>query len=203
MLLALAPLDEPKHIASPPEMGSMLARPSLAIDHVAMIVPARKASATRKRFAECGLIESSTSRHVGQGTANVFYCFDNLFLELLWVENTDEANAPGNRRLGLVDRAASNETGALPFAIAVRTIPADAVIPFPSWPFEPAGSTGMHPTHVAVSSDDHAQPLLFRAQRDRPPLDWTDGRSGRRQLAAGIFPCEQGCPCAWRYSHPQ
>lgn len=34
-------------------------------------------------FRSLGLVETYRRRHLGQGTENACYCFDNLFVELL------------------------------------------------------------------------------------------------------------------------
>lgn len=38
-----------------------------------------------------GLTEGTSNRHPGQGTANRRFFFKNFFIELLWLENLEEA----------------------------------------------------------------------------------------------------------------
>lgn len=158
---------------------------AMVVDHVAIIVMADATHDARARLRAAGLTESSTAVHNGQGTANIFYCFDNMFVELLWITDASEASQSAGARLFRVERA-QRLARTCPFGIALRPTPADTMLPFATWPFSPPGSTGWHAVPVAVSSDDLTQPLIFRAQRDKPPADWTDGRAGERQRAGGF-----------------
>lgn len=158
---------------------------ALVIDHVAIIVTGEAAPEARRRLRAAGLTENSSAVHNGQGTSNVFYCFENLFVELLSVIDAREASESAGARLFLAERAERRDK-TFPFGIALRPTPPSPLLPFVTWPFSPPGSTGWHAVPVAVSSDDLNQPLMFRAQRDRPPADWTDGRSGNLQRGAGF-----------------
>ena len=54
------------------------------------------------RMADLGFAETYRRVHRGQGTQNVCYAFDNLYLELLWIRDVDEARQrddPPNRAL--------------------------------------------------------------------------------------------------------
>ncbi len=129
--------------------------------------------------------ESFRREHPGQGTANVCYCFDNAYLELLWLRERAEALDPAAARLRLAERAGWQSTDASPFGIALRITAGDP-LPFETWdyaaPFLPAGST----IPIAVASDDPRQPLLFRSPGSQRPDHWTDGRAGARQRAVGL-----------------
>lgn len=164
---------------------SVTAPTTFVVDHIAIIVMADAVPDVRTRLRAAGLTESSAATHAGQGTANIFYCFDNMFVELLWVEDVQETTRSAGARLLLAERAARAPM-TCPFGIALRPAPADAALPFATWPFSPPGSTGWHAVPVAVSSDALTQPLMFRAQRDRPPIEWTDGRAGGRQRPGGF-----------------
>jgi hypothetical protein len=39
---------------------------------------------------------------------------------------------------------------------------------------------------VAIDSDDPRVPFLFGSPGTAPPIEWTDGRAGDRQTAAGL-----------------
>ncbi|HEY0836833.1 MAG TPA: VOC family protein [Azospirillum sp.] len=128
-----------------------------------------------------GLRESFRRAHPGQGTANACWCFDNAYLELLWVEDAAALAGPAIARTHLAERARWRETGASPFGIAVR-----GATPFAAWtyapPYLPAGLS----IPVALSAEDPRQPFLFRSPGDARPDAWTDGRAGGRQAAAGL-----------------
>jgi hypothetical protein len=167
-----------------------------AIDHLFMIVEpggAREMSA----LAEGGLTQSWSRQHVGMGTANIFICFDNAFLELVWIENEEEASAsPVARRL--IERKRKQDQGAMPFGLAIRAPTPESPLPFEGWQFKPPSVSDMRNTvTIAASSDDLAQPFLFKGQRSLPPMDWTDGLSGRRQVPGGF-----GAILSWRLDLP-
>lgn len=55
---------------------------SLALDHLFVFV--EPGAPERAALERAGLRESFRRRHPGQRTANVCFCFDNAYLELLW-----------------------------------------------------------------------------------------------------------------------
>jgi hypothetical protein len=155
-----------------------------SIDHVFVLVEPGGQEAGA--LAALGLAESFRRAHPGQGTANTCFCFDNAYLELLWLAAPAEAASCALARSGLMARADWRRSGASPFGIALRSDDSDAGLPFASWdyaaPFLPAGMT----IAVATASDDPRQPLLFRSPGNARPDAWTDGRAGERQRAAGF-----------------
>jgi hypothetical protein len=157
----------------------------LLIDHVFMLVRSDEVDAVVDDLAGFGLEESSRRAHVGLGTSNIFFCFDNAFLEILWVADRDEAvqSELGRRLLARLD---GREQQATPFGIGFRTLTPEDPLPFDTWDFLPPGTSGLKPVPIARSSDDPAQPLLFRAQRVRRPDQWIDGKAGARQTKAAI-----------------
>ena len=74
-----------------------------------------------------GLHEGPGNSHPGQGTVNRRFFFRNLYLELLWVEDFDEAQAPEARRTGLWDRWINRHNGSCPLGLVFR--PGSAVTP--------------------------------------------------------------------------
>lgn len=158
---------------------------NLSVDHVFMLIEAGEVDAVVNQLSRFGLTESSRRSHGGLGTSNIFYCFDNAFLEILWIANREEA---GGSRLGrlLLERLDGRMSGAAPFGIGFRAPSADDPLPFATWLFEPPAELSFQPIPIALSSDDSRQPLLFRAQRKLPPDAWTDGKAGVRQQPAGL-----------------
>lgn len=153
----------------------------LEIDHFFVFVEA-DGDATGQ-LAQAGLQRNYGRAHPGQGTANACYCFDNAYLELLWVEASAELEAPALARTGLAERARWRRNGSCPFGIALR---GGGTMPFETWdyeaPFLPDGMT----IPVALSSDDPHQVFLFRSPGDAGPKDWTNGLAGERQRDAGL-----------------
>jgi len=50
---------------------------------------------------EFGLTEGSGRVHIGQGTTNRKFYFDNFFLEIIWVHNEKEINSEPIKPIGL------------------------------------------------------------------------------------------------------
>ncbi len=94
-------------------------------------------------LAQFGLAEGSGNRHPGQGTANRRFFFHNAFLELLWLDDADEARNAATRPTMLYERLAGGE-GVSPFGVCFRPAPGDAaapalpLLPFPAWRYRPA-----------------------------------------------------------------
>jgi hypothetical protein len=57
------------------------------------------------KLVEFGLVEGSNRVHIGQGTANRKFYFENFFLELVWVHNEAEIKSELVKPIGLWQRA--------------------------------------------------------------------------------------------------
>ncbi|WP_207459151.1 VOC family protein [Azospirillum sp. SYSU D00513] len=155
--------------------------PSLELCHIFLFVEPGAPEAARLR--EAGLVESFRRAHPGQGTANLCYCFDNAYLELLWLESAEEAKSPAIARTGLAERAGWRANGASPFGIALR---AAGPLPFVTWDFTPSYLPPGMAIPVSLESEDPAHPFIFQSPGNARPDAWTDGRAGNRQSAAGL-----------------
>jgi hypothetical protein len=142
-------------------------------------MPDREAALAALR--SCGLAESFHRRHEGQGTANVAACFDNAYLELLWAEDQAELVSASVARTRLAERSRWRETGASPFGFGLR-----GRLPFPTWEYRPPHFPDGHVIPIALGSEDPRQPFLFRSPTEARPDQWSDGRAGQRQQAAGL-----------------
>ncbi|MBS1166548.1 MAG: hypothetical protein H6R00_2573 [Proteobacteria bacterium] len=159
-----------------------MAEPEL--DHIFVFVDAaetKPGGGVFGRLAALGLEPSFTRRHVGQGTANLCYAFDNAYLELLYVVDAVELAASSLGRAHFTVRAAWRKTGASPFGIACR-----GTLPGESWAYRNAGFPPGVSIAISTEGDDPAMPLAFASPVHAAPLDWSDGRAGRRQTAAGF-----------------
>jgi len=156
------------------------------LDHVWMMCAVVGAPAEIHALKRGGLVESCRRVHPGMGVANVFFCFDNAFLELIWVTDTEEAAASPLTRTQLIERSKWRHNGTTPFGIGLRLDPPDGELPFAARSFGQASRSVSKPILVATSSDDLCQPLLFRAQRNSRPDAWTDGLAGSRQRQGGF-----------------
>ena len=66
-----------------------------------------------------GLTEGSSRIHVGQGTTNRKFYFDNFFLEILWVHNEAEIRNDLIKPTGLWQRANFKSTNFSPFGLCI------------------------------------------------------------------------------------
>lgn len=133
-----------------------------------------------------GLRESFRRDHPGQGTANLCYCFDNAYLELLWLTDEAQARAPAIARTRLTERANWRSTGASPFGIALRGGAAEPPLPIAHWDYQPPYLPDGQSIAVAVFSDKPTQPLVFRSPGRARPDAWSDAGIGVRQHPVGL-----------------
>lgn len=135
-----------------------------------------------RHLTSVGLVESYRRVHPGQGTANVCICFDNAYLELLWVTDEAEASSSAIARTGLLERSRWRTAGTCAFGVAVR----EGDLPFETWAYRPPYLPDGESIPVAVESDDHRLPLVFRSPGTRGPAQWTGARARPLQHAAGF-----------------
>jgi hypothetical protein len=69
-------------------------------------------------LVQFGLTEGSSRVHVGQGTTNRKFYFDNFFLEILWVHNEEELKSEITKPTGLWQRADFYSTNS-PFGLCL------------------------------------------------------------------------------------
>lgn len=121
-------------------------------------------------LAHAGLVESYRRTHAGQGTSNVCYCFDNAFIELLFVD--DEVALARDGPTGLSDRARLR-SAASPFGIAIRS---ETELPFPTWSYRPSYLPEGAEVLVDQGAQEIGQPFIFRPPNDQRPDQWTGPR---------------------------
>lgn len=108
------------------------------LDHIFVLCPAGAESAAQA-LRRVGLKEGSRNDHDGQGTACRRFFFENAYVELLWVSNSDQAQSELTRRTRLWERWSRVPRGACPFGIVLRAgrTPDAAACPFASWVYRP------------------------------------------------------------------
>ena len=131
---------------------------TLEIDHLFVYTDTADDSASKLR--ELGLLEGTGATHPGQGTANRRFFFHNFMLELLWVENPDEAQSEVVRRTGLWERWRDRNSGACPFGLALRGGKMEC-LPFSHWNYRPPYLPDRSAIPVATNSLQTEEPLLF------------------------------------------
>jgi hypothetical protein len=71
------------------------------------------------QLVEFGLKEGSNRVHVGQGTTNRKFYFENFFLEILWVHDETEINSEPIKPTGLWQRANYQSNDFSPFGLCI------------------------------------------------------------------------------------
>jgi hypothetical protein len=135
---------------------------------------------------QLGLRETYRREHPGQGTANVCFAFENMFLELLWITNPAEATSAAIARTRLLERSQWRTRGTCPFGLAWRG-GADAI---PTWSFTPPYMPAGVSMPVAVDSDDPCQPMMFTFPGTTAPTTWAPERHKGFQHAGGYLALE-------------
>lgn len=110
--------------AGPAWLSPMAAQaPDLELDHVYIVVQPG-AVAARRHLRHAGLlIDSSVTRHDGQGTASVAAFFENAYLELLWVDSSVAVDSLHRADWADFVRAqAWRQSGASPFGVALHLL---------------------------------------------------------------------------------
>jgi hypothetical protein len=154
------------------------------IDHVFLFVEADGPEIGY--LASLGLAETYRRTHAGQGTRNVCYCFDNLFLELLWVDDRDEVRSDVIQHTGLSERSHWRNNGTCPFGIAWRPSQGGPTSALPTWEYSPPYLPKGMSIPVAIDSDDPRQPLMFASPCATSPIEWPVERRGALQHGAGL-----------------
>jgi Glyoxalase-like domain len=147
-------------------------RHTMQLDHIfTFIDPDRTAIADLEAK---GLSVSYRRAHVGQGTANACFVFDNAFLELLWLTDVQDARSPPIARTRLWERSQWQVQGTCPYGLAWRGDHSG----IETWPFAPPYLPEGINIPVACESDDPRLPMMFTFPGSTAPRDWpTDRRN--------------------------
>jgi hypothetical protein len=112
-----------------------------------------------QRLIDIGLIEGSSNRHPGQGTANRRFFLANSTLELLYVSDVHESDHGPAAKLGFNQRLRDNN--ASPFGLIVRSDPDSGLSPFPGWRYYPQYFTDDQCFHVGENASQLQEPLCI------------------------------------------
>ncbi|WP_419904004.1 VOC family protein [Kiloniella sp.] len=157
--------------------------PKIEIDHIFVFLdPEENQDPEEARLLkQAGFVESYRRDHPGQGTTNICYCFDNAYLELLWVKDEAAARSEVISKTRLAERALWKANGNSPFGIALRP-----ELPIQTWaycpPYLPQGIS----IPVACSSMDAKQPFIFNSIGGKRPDSWSNNKDLKRQNSAGF-----------------
>lgn len=152
-----------------------------------------------------GLVEGSRNVHPGQGTANRRFFFHNAMLELLWVQNPEEAQSELIRRSRLWERWNQRGGLACPFGLCLRPrAGSEGKLAFPSWDYRPPYLPEPLSIAIATNSDNLNEPMLFQtpfgqrpdlfSEAKRQPLDHPIGWREITRVTVGGPNCEARSP---------
>jgi hypothetical protein len=107
----------------------------MEIDHI--YICASKNAPAGDILTAFGLIEGSPNTHPGQGTASRRFFFHNFMIELLWIENDEEALSERTRPMRLFERCLQ-VPDCSPFGIGFRPSSGKSEpVSFPAWDYHP------------------------------------------------------------------
>jgi hypothetical protein len=106
--------------------------------------------------------------HIGQGTANACFVFDNAFLELLWLTDAQDARSPLIARTKLWERSQWQVQQTCPYGLGWRGDHSG----IETWPFAPPYLPKGITIPVACDSDDPRLPMMFTFPGSTAPRDW-------------------------------
>lgn len=132
---------------------------TLELDHIFIAVSANAPEA--ELLKSFGLTEGSPNQHLGQGTANRRFFFENAFLELLWITDITEIRSKLVKPTHLYERLSQQNQPISPFGICFRpTDHSELSIPFSCWNYQPS----YLPPHLSIpmaSNNPLTEPLWF------------------------------------------
>jgi hypothetical protein len=184
----------------------------LEIDHV--FVCCATGAPEASALLQLGFIEGTRNVHVGQGTANRRFFFENAYLELLWVRDAAEALEDRARETRLWERWLRRDRGASPFGIVFRPGETQdtAAPPFRTWSYRPAYLPSPLAIEMAVETTLEEPELIYLpfagragfpsepAQRQRLVLtSVTVGLPARAPPSAAARACEAQALIRYRY----
>lgn len=134
----------------------------LELDHCFILT--EPGAVLAERVSATGLHEGPPSEHPGQGTANRRFFCANFMLELLYLQDADEADCEPAARLRFVERL--REPDASPFGLVLRS--ESEIEAFPGWRYRPGFFPSTHGFLVGANSDSLAEPLCICMPPEMP-----------------------------------
>lgn len=109
----------------------------MELDHI--FIRAVKDAPEAELLIDFGLVEASANVHLGQGTACRRFFFQNMMLELLWIEDEKEIESDLTKLTRLFERLYSSAENVSPFGVCFR--PKEKTTNkalFSSWKYKPS-----------------------------------------------------------------
>jgi hypothetical protein len=155
--------------------------------------------AGRPRNSSGGLALRRAHRTVTSAKAQLAAVFfSNATLELLWLENEEEARSEQTRATKLWERFSAAGLTASPFGIILRPAPgSEPACPWRSWNYRPQAMPGLE---LEIAADTESEePMWCYMKSGRAPAEWPrerlqplDHPVGFREITGVVI----SCPCA-------
>jgi len=129
----------------------------MEFDHFFICVD--KPADAAQQLIDFGLTEGTSNHHPGQGTANRRFFFQNSFLEILFVTDTNELLSDLTKPTNLYERFQSNSTEASPFGVCFRPSSSMTEVPFNSWSYKPHYLP--QNLDIAIGQSSSSEPMWF------------------------------------------
>jgi hypothetical protein len=170
------------------------------LDHIFVMTDANAPEAGA--LIDLGLAEGDANRHAGQGTANRRFFFANAMLELLWVDDSRDAQSAAVARTRLWERWRDRRVGACPFGFCVRGAAGqvDSPAPFATWDYHPLYLPAGASIAIGCNSGTVTEPLLFYLRGGARPDSIRGG--GRRPPLVHATGWREITRVTWFAAHP-
>ncbi len=155
----------------------------MEVDHI--FIAAKRGAPEAELLRAFGLTEGSANVHPGQGTANRRFFFHNVFLELLWLADAEEAQRPLTQPTMLYERLTTTGLDTSPFGFGFRPGRAgETDAPFPHWLYRPDYLPA--PIKIDVGQAPVSEPMWFFLAFGGRPAHATGARRQPLEHEAGL-----------------
>ncbi|MCP9765633.1 VOC family protein [Lacihabitans soyangensis] len=141
-------------------------------------------------LVQFGFTEGSSRVHVGQGTTNRKFYFDNFFLEILWVHNEEELRSELTKQTGLWQRADYKLTNFSPFGLCIVNTDETESLFEKAFKYQPAYFPSGLSIDVLTNEQNISLPWTFRLPfkgQKKNETEPTDHKNGLRNLTKVEF----------------
>ncbi|MBJ7539298.1 VOC family protein [Marinomonas transparens] len=135
-------------------------------------------------FEQLGFTEASANQHLGQGTANRRFFFNNAFIEFLYLTNKDEACSELTTPTLLFERLTSDATNVSPFGICFRPSQAQEKLSFTAWDYHPSYLPANY--SVQISYAPISEPMWFYLAFSKRPDQTPEERAQPLLHSCGV-----------------
>ncbi len=130
------------------------------IDHIFIFT--NDAGRAADKLVDFGFVEGSSRVHVGQGTTNRKFYFENFFLEILWVHDQTEIAGEPIKSIGLWQRADYENNLFTPYGLCLVNTPETDVLFEKAFQYQPAYFSEGSRIAILKNESNPSLPWTFR-----------------------------------------